>query len=293
MLAHQCMAGSYLEIAKYVLEARAKPLSAQEILADAQRYGLLPDRLSGATMQKTLQARISEDIFRHRKKSSFYRTSLGTYYLRYLADDQTLPSKLLGEHPTHTRRRPHTDQRGDVLYVSSEGFHSLQSRQERLEKLNSIDNQYAPIGRGNVGFLAVSTISILRWQGRLFTHIVGRYSQIYKSIGARVIGLKRHVDEFDVDLIEKDSGGIFLSSLRESGRIVPELERYIGDRSLIGIIESDTELSFVVLIDLRSEWSGKTRRRLDINRPEWRDAAKIRDIDDLLSRSTAELVRDR
>ena len=286
------MAGSYLEIAKYVLEARAKPLSAQEILADAQRYGLLPDRLSGATMQKTLQARISEDIFRHRKKSSFYRTSLGTYYLRDLADDHTLPSKLLDEHRTHTRRRPQTDQRGDVLHVSAEGFQSLQSRQERLEQLHGIRNEYAPIGSGHDGFLAVSTISILRWRGRLFTHVVGRYSQIYKNIGARVIGLKRYVDEFDVDLIEKDSAGIFLSSLRESDRIVPELERHIKERSLIGIIESSADLSFVVLVDIRSDWPGETRRRLDINRPEWRDAAQIRDIGDQLSRRTAELIRD-
>jgi hypothetical protein len=48
------MADAYQAIARKILKARGRPMSAREILEEAQKYGLLPDHLHGATMHKTL-----------------------------------------------------------------------------------------------------------------------------------------------------------------------------------------------------------------------------------------------
>jgi hypothetical protein len=74
------MRDSYLEAAQTVLRARGKPLSAREIVYDAKKYGFLAPHLHGATMHKTLHARLSEDILKHRFRSIFYRTSPGIFF---------------------------------------------------------------------------------------------------------------------------------------------------------------------------------------------------------------------
>jgi hypothetical protein len=276
------MGGSYLEIAEYVLEARAKPLSAQEILADAQKYGLLPERLSGATMQKTLQARIAEDIFRHRAKSNFYRTSIGTYYLRRLSADDSLPPRLLNEHPTVARRRPWPD---NILHVQIPALGNLNS--SGWQKLAELSNQYFPLGDAPADYVPTCTVSILQWRGTFLSHVAGRYSPIYNNEGKRIVGLKRYVDEFDIDLIEEDQAGLRLSSIRECGRIISHVERFISAHVPLGLLNVHDGIAAAFLVVIDESWTGPLVRRLDINKPTWLKRSEAERIDDPL---TAHLI---
>lgn len=73
---------SYLQIAQAVLQKSRQPLSAREILDAAYRLQLVPEHLFGKTQYKTLQARLSEDLLRNRKKTIFARTGPGRFILR-------------------------------------------------------------------------------------------------------------------------------------------------------------------------------------------------------------------
>ena len=73
---------AYLQAAERVLAASDEPLSAAEILSRAQEDGLLPDHLYGRRQDRTLQARLSEDIARYGEASRFFRTAPGQYHLR-------------------------------------------------------------------------------------------------------------------------------------------------------------------------------------------------------------------
>ncbi len=81
----------YLDIARTVLQAARRPLNAKAMLEMAYEAGVVPPHLHGRTQQKTLQARLSEDILHHREKSAFYRTEPGQFALKIFLDDPDVP----------------------------------------------------------------------------------------------------------------------------------------------------------------------------------------------------------
>lgn len=79
----------YLELAERIISARGTPLTGTQIINFANEHGVMPYE-NYDTVVKTLQARISEDIARYRKKSRFLRTGIGIYFLRRLAVQNTV-----------------------------------------------------------------------------------------------------------------------------------------------------------------------------------------------------------
>ena len=71
---------SFLASAYAVLDLVGHPMSADEIVSRAVHYGLL--KTQGQTPNRTMAARLSEDIARAAKKSIFMRTMPGHYGLR-------------------------------------------------------------------------------------------------------------------------------------------------------------------------------------------------------------------
>lgn len=53
--------------------------------------GVVPHHLHGSTQHKTLGARLSEDILIHRRRSKFFRTRPGRFFLREFIKDRSLP----------------------------------------------------------------------------------------------------------------------------------------------------------------------------------------------------------
>lgn len=96
------MPNSYLELAERVLAGSDSPLAAAEIITETRKSGLLPRHLYGLRQDRTLQARLSEDIARFGERSRFFRTAPGRYFLRAFA--ATMTAKV-GEYYAQPRRK--------------------------------------------------------------------------------------------------------------------------------------------------------------------------------------------
>lgn len=78
------MPSVYLGVAERVLTHIGRPLHPKDILLEARRLKLLPKDLYGSRQDRTLQARLSEDIVARGAESRFFRTSAGKFFLRHL-----------------------------------------------------------------------------------------------------------------------------------------------------------------------------------------------------------------
>jgi hypothetical protein len=269
------MSDSYLDIAENILRSRGRPLTAQEILENAIRYGLtLPNR--GRTMHKTLQARITEDLLQKRHRSRFVRVSRGLYSLRSLLDAQERPTTitLVGSH--RVRSLPQ-----DRILSIPRAIADVIFRAKAfapLHKLYEIDLEYAYIGTN--GLLPVALFIMVRCGERLLVHTVGSYSFYRSLIGAPSPGLRSYVDEFDHDLFSTESYGLPHSAAREIGRVLQLPYSILASIQLpetrilnflpIHLDIDQERIIIPALIDIPcTNDRPKPRRRLDIKDPHW------------------------
>jgi len=96
---------AYLTLAAEALRIERRPLTPVEMLDVAYAHRLIPPHLFGATMHKTLAARLSEHIRRNSHDSSFYRTAPATYYLHSLASEPDTPEDYRKVHIGHLRSK--------------------------------------------------------------------------------------------------------------------------------------------------------------------------------------------
>lgn len=269
------MSDSYLDIAEDILRSRGRPLTAQEILENAIRYGLtLPNR--GRTMHKTLQARITEDLLQKRNRSRFVRVSRGLYSLRSLIDSQERPTRvnLAGSH--RIRDLP----KDRILSVPRPLAEAIFHKEAfaPLHKLYEIDLKYAYIGSNDL--LPVALLIIVRCGDQFFVHKVGSFSFYRFIVGDPSPGLRSYVDEFDHDLFSTESYGLPHSAAREIGRVLQLPYSILASIQLPESrilnflpIHLDVDQERVViptLIDIPyAHDRPKPYRRLDIKDPHW------------------------
>ncbi|MGB3721395.1 MAG: hypothetical protein WA979_01080, partial [Pacificimonas sp.] len=80
-------------------------MGAKAILNVAYQAGVVPKHLHGKTQQKTLQARLSEDILHHRGTSPFYRTEPGQFFLTEFLNADDIPAEWKTPFPARRRTR--------------------------------------------------------------------------------------------------------------------------------------------------------------------------------------------
>lgn len=80
-------------------------MGAKAILDVAYQAGVVPKHIYGKTQQKTLQARLSEDILHHRETSPFYRTEPGQFFLTEFLDADDIPAEWKVPFPARGRTR--------------------------------------------------------------------------------------------------------------------------------------------------------------------------------------------
>lgn len=284
------MSSSYLEAARRILLARARPSSAQDILRDVVKFELLPPGLSGETMHKTLQARIAEEISENKEDSAFYRTAPGMYFLRELASDPTFSYSGVSELEATGRRRPSST--GRVLHL-----HMIQAANETdwldtSETLAQLSERgiYAELGGAPRGAIPIATFSILCSNGKYLTHVVGKHSMFPRSVGRLSIGFSRYLDEFDRDLFSSDDLGVDMSAAREILRNtflrspdvwLDDLELRSSIKPLTFFIDKYDAVAWLALgvncgVDITS---APIRRRLDVNKPQWREFQEIDELE--------------
>jgi hypothetical protein len=106
---------AYLNTAEQILFNVRRPLRPKEILEEAFLARLVPWHLRGPRQDKTLHARLSEDIARNRENSRFFRTAAGVFFLRRFVADETIPERDRTEYYAPPRRKELG--RSAILYI--------------------------------------------------------------------------------------------------------------------------------------------------------------------------------
>ena len=268
------MADLYLDIAERVLSMRGQPLTAQEILENAIRFNLI-DSDRGATMHKTLQARITDDLQRLRYKSKFMRIGKGVYFLRKLETEQIEPFRnrsFIG------RQRPNPDCR--ILHANHGSVRSLvERRTSTAQFLSNRDFEYHYLGKTRL--LPVALLLFIYFGQEVLVHRVGKHSFYREIVGQDTPGFRSYIDEFDSDLFFSAERGLPVSTIRELLRNI-DLPSVVAAQILMDHERSvqfgTSALDFQsrrVLITARINLSSfvdikpNIVRRLDINSPRW------------------------
>jgi len=285
------MQDSYLEAARAVLRARGKPLSAREIIREAKKYSLLAPHLHGATMHKTLQARLSEDILKHRFRSAFYRTSPVIFFLRELSNDPNISSKITNEF--FAPRRQKSIRRQRVLCAPIQMVRNLPSSTKKVFLfLNLFGSEAASyvvkkIANSNPNLAQLATFCTVIMNNKILAHRVGAYAASIDNSGhPTVLGFKSYVSEFDLDLLNDDLVGLRRNACRELLRFIFLSDDSITDVDIMsrmrvtGMATVGNTVASITTFDANQfpfELRGR-RKPLDLNRPQWLDRAHIQGL---------------
>jgi hypothetical protein len=273
------MADNYLILAHQILKLRSRPMSAQEILSDAERFDKLPEHLHGATMVKTLQARIAEDIDKKRKRSDFYRTGQGTYFLRVLSNDPTLHQTVLGEFSPPKRKKPFASDRLLFVKIKSHQRDFGRIGEAEFRKMSGRNSGYYPAGKEPAGFYSVSTFSSITFEDKILCFEVGRHTNFPDQIGETCVGFRSLIDEFDLDLFVDDELGFTQNATREVMHNIALGDAAIDDREVRGKAkllfiaqeEHVSRVSLVLHFDLTGVmgFDGRLVARHGVTKPRW------------------------
>lgn len=252
------MEGSkYLNLAERIISARGVPLTGPQIIEFANKHDVLPYG-SHETIVKTLQARISEDIAKFRRKSRFLRTGIGTYFLQSLANQPTIYGKIRWTEARSARSKPEHPHR--ILTVPSDKLTSnyLQTGWETIAKLLE-QGSYAYQSEIMPGYVPVATGVSLSWHKKILTYEIGVHTHFEKIVGQRTTILRKFLDEYDLDMFETDGTGATSSTART---ILPILTDGRRTRLENGKLTKRERLQFfqvAKLLSLKSAlWSEKT-----------------------------------
>ncbi|UWR68228.1 hypothetical protein K4K95_16120 [Phaeobacter inhibens] len=294
------MEGSrYLDLAERIISVRGVPLTGTQIIDFAEEYNALPFD-SYNTIVKTLQARIAEDIAKHRNKSRFVRMGIGVYFLRRLAGEDGRIGFKPWLKPYYARKKPEHPHR--ILTVprelvsnqyESSGWPSVYEvlKKGKYDYQSEIESDYLPVVTGVT----------LRWRSQYLLFRVGVHTHFRSLIGCHSILLRKYVDEFDLDLFETDGTGVTSSTARaalpvlapgrrsrlENGRL-RESERVrfyqVADllkNKMVRFSHDTGSLTLISTIDLNTVYAQlpKTQRRLENNNANWIAVQKLASVE--------------
>lgn len=273
---------SYLSIAENVLRAARRPLGAREILETAYALGIVPSQLFGKTQQKTLGARLSEDILLRRDRSAFFRTEPGKFFLTEFLKDPSLPEK--HRTPIVARRRERELQRGRFLAVRKGSLQAEDNGAEEgavLAALGSQEFRYLDSinERGPDDLVVWSFVMVMR-DDNVLTYRHGRYREGRDAfLQRRSIGFFTPVVDIDRDLFDRGDHGIVSSGVRavvldlDMPRTVShdvEYQELAHLRSFFIHQESSAHSDLLAVVNFECpSWFEPLTRRLAINDMAW------------------------
>lgn len=290
---------AYLCLAAEALKRTRRPLTPTEMLEIARTEGFIPSHLFGATMHKTLAARLSEDIRKYSQSSGFFRTAPATYFLQSLAEEPTTPEEFKSVYIGNLRSK--AIRKENVLVAQR---HELKKR--IYGEYVSFDEDvfsdiYRTICRFSDRKMAEEDDSIKQFV--TFTLVVrgskiliyrrGKFTTTSDELrGQLSVGFGGHVNDHDFDLFSRGSDGFRMNATRE---LKEELfldeyyrEQYEAmDRArVLGYINvddsSDAEHHIAVLVAFsHKDDSVPKKGELSINQLEWLDLSNpLNDLSD-------------
>lgn len=285
---------SYLQLAETVLRTARRPMGAKAILDLAYRAGVVPKHLHGKTQQKTLQARLSEEILHHRETSPFYRTEPGQFFLTEFLDADDIPAEWKTPFPARRRTRDLT--RDNTLGVKR----SFLERWRRT--LADVDDFFRaaeaeeamaymhPDEMHDRGYSATWTFAMVVKDDCTLAYRVGRYRDDRDTFAKRrCIGFPGPLTVEDLTLFSHDRLGaedsaasvliqdldLSFASFHGQGKHLPAVEHVM-------VVDSDDALDVVIVLTWNCpRWFEPTTRRLSLNDPHWLcTSVRHNDLDD-------------
>lgn len=276
---------SYLDIAHKVLRTARRPMTAKGILDAAYKARIVPQHLYGKTQEKTLQARLSEDILYHHNRSAFFRTEPGCFFLVEFISDPDIPEKF--KERFSARRRTRDLHREPSLAINKKFFEKCSSSfrynwDALIRAAEAADAIHYLHFRDDAGrALVVWTFSVVRRGANVLSYRLGRYRDNRDAFAnKRTIGFPGVVSFFDCTLFSDGDYGVSenalaaisadldISAVAIYGQKIdapkPKLALQVGH-------DSEGDVLLVVMEWDCPEWFEPTTRRLSLNDPCWID----------------------
>ena len=214
------MSNSYLDIAEEIIRAAKRPMNAREILAQAYIRHSVPFHLHGKTQEKTLQARLSEDISRLREASLFFRTNRAEFFLREFIGAPEIASAYQTEFLARPRRKDLKNERILAFYDRRRSVDEpkILSKANLDRIFSKGEYRYTTWSELSTGIVAMPVYSfvIFHNDSEILTHEVGRFNaDNHPSKGLRSIGFGSVVRAQDGDLLYDAYHGIVRSAINE------------------------------------------------------------------------------
>jgi predicted NUDIX family phosphoesterase len=280
---------SYLELASAAIEVAKRPLTPREMLTIAQRNGFLPPHLTGATMHKTLMARLAEHIHRLGAKADFYRTGPGSFFLYSLANDSKTPEAYKQIYIGHRRSKSirkesvlvaprdvlETEIYGDFVPYNEDAFVELYRSALSFE-----DRAQAEKDSSIKQFV---TFTLITHGSKILTYRRGKFTTTSDTLkGQLSVGFGGHVNNSDFTLFSQGGDAFRANAARELREelffddLYKDFDDTVSRTSLIGYVnvdgDDDAEHHIAVLIAFRHRTDQLPKKgELSINQLSWLD----------------------
>lgn len=234
------MADAYLNVAEHVLLSSRRPLRPGDIIRHAYAGGLLPWHLHGARQDKTLHARISEDVARNPEGSRFFRTGPGIFFLREMVKDPNIPDAYKQFYFAPPRRK---ELRRDNILT----FLGIAGRTRAAKsQLISMPTLRQELERGRYAYLSYSDALVRPETAIAYSFVLvfnerqvlsfrcGKFRPSTDPLyGMRSVGLGGAVYAEDRDFLFQSLFGIIASGINELGYGIG-LPRQLSERARYG-----------------------------------------------------------
>jgi predicted NUDIX family phosphoesterase len=213
---------AYLRLAAEAIRQARRPLTPSEILDLAARAEFLPKHLFGATMHKTLAARLAENIRSGGDRSPFFRTAPATFFLHELANAPETPADFQKVYVGHLRSK--SIRKENVLVAPRQELSDaiygeyVHFDEEKFEELYSsickfMDRTKAEEDNSVKQFV---TFTLVYHDRKILTHRRGKFTTASDTLkGQLSVGFGGHVNDGDFDLFSQGKNAFRSNAARE------------------------------------------------------------------------------
>ncbi|MFT7359320.1 hypothetical protein [Parasphingorhabdus sp.] len=213
---------AYLNVAYQAIVQSKMPLSPSEILDFAREEGFLPSHLSGARMDKTMAARLSENIRQESSRSAFFRTGPAKYFLHEVASRSETPDEYkhayVGNLRTKSIRKENVlvvpkDRLNSVIYGEYIPFDGDEFKDLYERECKFVDRASAETDDTLKQFV---TFTLVYFESKLLIYRRGKFTTTSDELkGQLSVGFGGHINDEDFDLFNMGSDAFRNNAVRE------------------------------------------------------------------------------
>jgi len=273
-------------VARKLLEAEKRPLSARQLVNLALKQKLFSDKIAGSTPHQTMKSKLSVHIRTSGEKSIFIRIGPGLFYLRNLLDG---PQTIYDAPPLQP---PKTSERVLVFpsaWLDKRGrFQGIrkQWKQTAHDLLRTDVCSHVPRlqAEGDNEHKQVLTYIMVSRKSQLLAFKRGTYNRVEDFLrGSECVGFGGHVAEVDRTLFSLRDLGLIDNAIRELSEEIKLPEKDIArlrtrhGLRVVGLLNDDSSpagrrhFAFVLIYETSNDpsWQRPVRGEKSITRLRW------------------------